>query len=59
MKPFLVVNPRSANGATARHFDNIAHAVRAAVGDVEHAFTERAMHEIGRASCRERVFITV
>ena len=44
MKPFLVVNPRSANGATARHFDTIAHAVRAAVGEVEHAFTERAMH---------------
>src|SRR5437667_9000080 len=44
MKPFLVVNPRSANGATARHFDTIAHAVRAAVGEVEHAFTERAMY---------------
>ena len=43
-KPFLVVNPRSANGATARHFDGIARAVRGAVGDVEHAFTERAMH---------------
>jgi diacylglycerol kinase (ATP) len=44
LKPFLVVNPRSANGATARHFDRIAQAVRAVVGDVEHAFTERAMH---------------
>jgi YegS/Rv2252/BmrU family lipid kinase len=44
LKPFLVVNPRSANGATARHFDRIVHAVRAAVGDVEHAFTEQAMH---------------
>ncbi len=44
MKPFLVVNPRSANGATARHFDGIAQAVRNVVGDVDHAFTESAMH---------------
>ena len=44
MKPFLVVNPRSANGATARHFDGIVQAVRGAVGDVDHAFTEKAMH---------------
>jgi YegS/Rv2252/BmrU family lipid kinase len=57
LKPFLVVNPRSANGATARHFDGIAQAVRGAVGDVEHAFTERAMHaadltrEALRAGC--------
>ena len=44
MKPFLVVNPKSAGGATARHFDTIAQAARNAVGDIEHAFTERAMH---------------
>jgi len=44
VKPFLVVNPRSAGGATARHFDSIAQAARNAVGEVEHAFTERAMH---------------
>jgi YegS/Rv2252/BmrU family lipid kinase len=44
LKPFVVVNPRSANGATARHFDGIAQAVRGAVGDFDHAFTERAMH---------------
>src|SRR5262249_24914007 len=44
LKPFLVINPRSANGATARHFDGIAQAVRGAVGEVVHAFTERAMH---------------
>jgi len=44
LKPFLVVNPRSANGATARHFDGIAQAVRGAVGEIEHAFTEKAMH---------------
>ena len=44
MKPFLVVNPRSGHGATARHFDSIVQAVRGAVGDVDHVFTERAMH---------------
>jgi len=44
MKPFLVVNPRSAGGATARHFDSIAQAARNAVGECEHAFTERVMH---------------
>ena len=44
MKAFLVVNPRSANGATGRHFDDIAQGVRGAVGDHGHAFTERPMH---------------
>jgi len=44
LKTFVVVNPRSANGATARHFDGIAQAVRGAVGEFRHAFTERAMH---------------
>ncbi len=44
MKPFVVVNPRSANGTTARHFDTIAQAVRGSVGECAHAFTERAMH---------------
>jgi len=39
VKPFLVVNPRSAAGRTGRHFDRIARAVRAAVGDFECAFT--------------------
>lgn len=39
MKPFLVVNPRSAAGRTGRHFDRIAAAVRRAVGDFECAFT--------------------
>ena len=54
MKPFLVVNPRSANGVTARHFDTIAQAVRGAIGDVEPAFTERAMHaaDLARAALR-------
>ena len=52
MKPFLVLNPRSANGKTGRHFDAIAQAVRGAVGDHAHAFTERALHasELTRAA---------
>src|SRR4051812_30128 len=44
MKPFLIVNPRSANGATGKQFDQIAAAVRSSVGDHGHAFTERPMH---------------
>ena len=40
MKPFLIVNPRSAAGRTGRHFDRIARAVRAAIGDFECAFTQ-------------------
>jgi len=44
MKPFLVINPSSAAGATGRHFDDISQAVRREVGDHGHAFTERPMH---------------
>jgi YegS/Rv2252/BmrU family lipid kinase len=52
MKPFLIVNPRSANGATGRQFDKISAAVRSAVGEHGHAFTERPMHaaELARAA---------
>lgn len=39
MKPFLVVNPRSAGGWTGRHFERILRVVREAVGEVEWAFT--------------------
>jgi diacylglycerol kinase (ATP) len=39
VKPFLIVNPASASGRTGRHFDSIARAVRAAIGDFECAFT--------------------
>jgi YegS/Rv2252/BmrU family lipid kinase len=39
VKPFLIVNPASAAGRTGRHFDSIARAVRASVGDFECAFT--------------------
>jgi YegS/Rv2252/BmrU family lipid kinase len=38
-KPYLIVNPRSGAGRTGRHFDRIAKAVRAAVGEFECAFT--------------------
>jgi YegS/Rv2252/BmrU family lipid kinase len=41
VKPFLIVNPRSAAGRTGRHFDAIARAVRSSIGDFECAFTER------------------
>ncbi len=39
-KPFLIVNPKSGAGRTGRHFDQIARAVRAAIGDFECAFTK-------------------
>ncbi len=39
MKPLLIVNPASAAGRTGRRFEAIAGAVRAAVGELEHAFT--------------------
>jgi diacylglycerol kinase (ATP) len=41
MKPHLIVNPASANGRTGRHFDAIARAVRAALGDFDCSFTRR------------------
>jgi len=55
VKPFLIVNPRAANGTTGRHFDDISAAVRAAVGEHGHAFTERPMHasELARRALRE------
>jgi len=55
VKPFLIVNPRAANGATGRHFDDISAAVRAAVGEHAYAFTERPMHasELARRALRE------
>jgi YegS/Rv2252/BmrU family lipid kinase len=40
VKPYLIVNPRSAAGRTGRQFDRIARAVRASLGDFECAFTE-------------------
>jgi len=54
MKPFLIVNPRAAGGSTGKHFDDISSAVRSAVGDHDHAFTERPMHaaELARRALR-------
>jgi len=40
VKPFVIVNPQSAAGRTGKHFDRIARAVRAAIGDFECAFTQ-------------------
>jgi YegS/Rv2252/BmrU family lipid kinase len=40
VKPFLVVNPHSAGGWTGRHFDRVLREVRAALGEVEWAFTQ-------------------
>jgi len=53
-KSFLIVNPRAAGGSTGRHFDDVAGAVRAAIGDHEHAFTERPLHaeELTRTALR-------
>lgn len=46
MKPHLIVNPASACGRTGRHFDDIARAVRGAVGDFDCTFTERRGHGV-------------
>src|ERR1700760_207222 len=53
-RPFIVVNPRSAGGATARHFDSVLQAARGAVGDCAHAFTRSPMHaaELTREALR-------
>jgi YegS/Rv2252/BmrU family lipid kinase len=53
-KPFIIVNPRSAGGATARHFDSVLQAARGAVGDCAHAFTKSPMHaaELTREALR-------
>ena len=46
MKPHLIVNPASAHGRTGRHFDDIARAVRSAVGDFDCSFTTRRGHGV-------------
>jgi YegS/Rv2252/BmrU family lipid kinase len=43
-KPYVIVNPRAGSGSTGRHFDEVSAAVRAAVGDHDHAFTEKPLH---------------
>jgi YegS/Rv2252/BmrU family lipid kinase len=39
LKPLLIVNPASANGATGRHFETIARQIRASLGDFETRLT--------------------
>jgi YegS/Rv2252/BmrU family lipid kinase len=41
LKTYLVVNPQSAGGRTGKRFPEIAGAVRGAIGDFDHAFTNR------------------
>lgn len=43
-RTFFVVNPRSANGATGRAWYKMARQISQALGEVDHAFTERPMH---------------
>ncbi len=54
-KTLLIVNPRAANGAAGRKFDQIAQAVREQIGDHTHVFTESTMHaaELTRAGLRD------
>jgi YegS/Rv2252/BmrU family lipid kinase len=60
-RPYLVVNPRSASGATARHFDEIAAAVRGSLGECAHGFTEGPRHatELTRAALRSGAGLVV
>lgn len=60
-KPFLVVNPRSAGGATGRHFDEVLAAARGALGDCDHAFTQRQGHatELTRTALRAGAKVVV
>lgn len=61
MKPFLVVNPASDNGATGRRFDAIARVVQEELGGFEHAFTERPMHaaRLARQALRDGAELVV
>jgi diacylglycerol kinase (ATP) len=63
VKPYLIVNPASANGNTGRHFDAIARAVSAALGDFRCAFTRHQGDavDLARAAARggERLVVAV
>lgn len=54
MQPLLIVNPASAAGRTGRRFEDIARAVRAAVGQFEARFTTAVGH--GAALARQAAF---
>jgi YegS/Rv2252/BmrU family lipid kinase len=62
-RPFLIVNPASANGATGRHFDRIARAVAHALGDFRCVFTRRRgeASDLAREAVRdgERLVVAV
>src|SRR5574341_1329191 len=54
-RPFLIVNPASANGNTGRHFDRVARAVSNVLGDFRCVFTRRSgeASELARQAVRE------
>lgn len=62
-RPFLIVNPASANGNTGRHFDRIARAVAHALGDFRWVFTRRSgeASDLAREAVRdgERLVVAV
>ena len=62
-RPFLIVNPASANGQTGRHFDRIARAVAHAFGDFSSVFTRRRgeASDLAREAVRdgERLVVAV
>jgi YegS/Rv2252/BmrU family lipid kinase len=55
MRTFLVVNPRSANGATGKRWAELGATVGKAIGDFGHAFTEGPMHaaELARKALQD------
>ncbi len=61
MKPYLIVNPASAQGSTGRHFDRIARAVRAVLGTFECAFTRRRGEgaDLARSAVRDGAKLVV
>jgi len=50
MRPFFIVNPNSANGATLKRFRDVEPALRNAFEDLDVVFTEGPMHAAALAS---------
>lgn len=50
MKPYFIVNPNSANGATLKRFRDVEPALRNAFPDLDVVFTEGSMHAATLAS---------